>query len=533
MRGYFDNSGKLVRLVLRRERIISSLWIFSLVLFSAIIPLALNNMFVSETDFKVMSETMQNPAMVAMMGPTYGADNYTIGAMYNNMMLLMTILIVAAMNIFLVVRHTRGDEEKGRIEVVRSLPVGRLSNLNATMIVAAAVNTAIGVLCGLAMTVLGIESMDLAGSMLFGVALGVSGMFFAAVTALFVQLSSSSRGAVAYSFVILGVCYMQRAVGDISSEPLALISPLGLILRAQVYVENHWWPVFVVLLLTVVVGAIAYYLNSIRDMDQGFIPAKPGRKNASVMLQSPFGLAFRLLRNTLIAWTITMFVFGAAYGSIMGDIETFIAENEFYRQMLPPSTDYSIAELFTSMLHAILSLICTIPVLIAVLKLRGEEKENRSEHILTRVVSRSGYLAGYVSISAVTSVIMLFVSVFGLWSASAAVMDNPIGFGSMLKSMMVYLPALWVMIGLTVLVIGICPKASSFIWVYIGFSFFAVYLGRAIQLPEWVKKLTPFGYIPELPVDEINYATLIILIGIAIILTAAGFFFYRRRDMQG
>lgn len=532
MRGYFDNSSRLVRFILKRERVISVVWIIILVLFSVAVPPALNKIFVSESDSQAMVETMKNPAMIAMMGPVYGAHNYSIGAMYTNMMLLFTILAVAIMNIFLVVRHTRGDEEKGRGEVIRSLPVGRLSNLNATMIVAAAVNVIIAVLCGLVMAVLGIETMDFAGSMLFGVALGVSGMFFAAVTALFVQLSSSSRGAIGYSFVVLGICYMVRAVGDVSSEVLSLISPLGLILRTQAYVENHWWPVFIVLLLTLIMAAIAYYLNSIRDIDQGFIPAKPGKKEASVMLQSSFGLALRLLRNTMIAWAIGMFIFGAAYGSIMGDIETFIAKNEFYQQLIPSSPDYSTAELFTTMLNSILSMCCVIPIFTAVLKLRGEEKENRSEHVLARVVSRKKYLAGYVSISIALSFIMLFAAVFGLWSTSASVMDNPISFFSMLRSMMVYLPALWVMIGVAVLLVGALPKASSFVWAYLGFTFIAVYLGRIINIPEWVKMLTPFGYIPELPIDSINYVTLTILTVISIILIFVGFFFYRKRDMQ-
>jgi ABC-2 type transport system permease protein len=47
-----------------------------------------------------------------------------------------------------------------------------------------------------------------------------------------------------------------------------------------------------------------------------------------------------------------------------------------------------------------------------------------------------------------------------------------------------------------------------------------------------LQKLTPFGYVPQLPIDEINYLTMGVLIVIGAVLTAAGFFFYRRRDIN-
>lgn len=533
MRGSYENSGKLVKFILRRERIITSVWIFSLVFFSALIAFAFGNIYGDAAGRAAMSGTILNPVIIAMVGPAYGADNLSVGSLFATEMLLFTIVTAAIMNIFFVVRHTRSDEESGRIEIIRSLPVGRLSGLNATMIVAAFINLTLAVLMGIALSVLGIESMGFADSMLYGAALGVSGMFFAAVTAVFSQLCTSSKGAVGYSFGFLGVCYMVRAVGDINNETLSLISPLGIILRIQAYVGNYWQPVFVILLLTAVVALVAYYLNSIRDMDQGFIPAKPGRKKASPMLQSSFGLALRLTRNTLITWAVVMFIFGAAYGSIMGDVESFIDSNDIFKKMLPESSVFSAAELFAGFLNIVLSVFAAVPVISAIIKFRGEEKSNRVENILSKVVSRTGYMVNYLLISMVSSFIMLFVSVYGLWMASSAVMDVPIAFGSMFKAIMVFLPAIWFMIGLTVLIIGVIPKASSLIWAYLGYSFFAVYMGEVVNMPEWSINLSAFAHIPQLPVDTINYTTLAVLTVIAAALTAAGVFFYRRRDVQG
>ena len=535
MRGYFENSMRLTRFMLRRERVISVVWIVIMLFFAVVIPPVLNIQFGSPEDLQGLMITMQNPAMIAMMGQIYGSeslDTYTVGAMYSNMMLLFSILAVVIMNIFLVARHTRTDEEKGRIEVIRSLPVGRLANIHAAMITAVIVNFILAVLVGLAMAALGIESMGFGGSMLFGAALGASGLFFAAVSALFAQLSSTSRGATGYSFVAMLIFYLVRAVGDINNEVLSLISPLGLILRAQVYVKNYWWPVFVILLFTIAIVIAAYYLNTIRDMDQGFIPAKPGKKNASVFLRTSFGLSVRLMRNMFLAWTIGMFAFGASYGSVMGDIETFIGENEFFLMILPEADGFEIAELFITMLNMMLSICCVAPVFMMAFKLRGEEKDHRAENILSRSVSRTNYLMGYVVMAFAASVIMPFMAVLGLWSASAPTMEVPIAFGSMFKAMMVYVPALWVMLGFAVLFVGLFPKATIFCWGYFGYAFIAGYMGPMLDMPDWAQKISPFGYIPQLPLEEINVFTLVMLSVISAVLICVGFVFYRKRDMQ-
>lgn len=531
MRGDFDNSGRIVRFMLRRERVMSSMWVAILFLFSTLLAAGMGSMF-TEDARQALAETLKNPGMVAMMGPVYGADNYTIGAMFGTTMLLWVVIAIAIMNIFLVVRHTRADEERGRAEVVRSLPTGRLANLNAVMITAVVVNFALALLSGFGVFFASAGDMGFTGSMLYGATLGVSGLFFAALTALFSQLSSSSRGATGLSVLALGVFYIMRAAGDMNSEALSLVSPLGLVQRTQIYVENHVWPVLLLLLAAVVIAIIAYALNAVRDMDQGFIPAKPGRREAPKGLLSSFGLSFRLLRNILIAWLVSMFLLGAAYGSILGDIETFVAQSEFYQMIIGMNDEYSMATMFTAMVNSIMSLICLIPLITAALKTRGEEKDGRAEHILARTVSRSKFMGGYTAIAFISSVLMQFATVFGLYIASVAVLEEPIALGFLIKSSMVYLPALWVMIGITVLLTGLLPKLTGAVWAYFGFSFFTAFIGRVLELPEWLHKLNPFGFVPQLPIDNINYLTLAVLTAIAAVLTDAGFVFYRRRDMQ-
>ena len=117
------------------------------------------------------------------------------GTLFVHELFLFSIIAIALMNIFLVIRNTRKDEETGRTELVRSLPVGRLSNLLSTFYVCIIVNAILAVSIGLGLYLLGIESMCLEGSLLYGAALGIMGIFFGSVAAVFAQIASVARGA--------------------------------------------------------------------------------------------------------------------------------------------------------------------------------------------------------------------------------------------------------------------------------------------------------------------------------------------------
>src|SRR5688572_30590581 len=138
----FTNSLKLVRFILRRDRISLPIWLMSIIISTSLIPLMYDGMYSTEAEIQAATVLMDNPAIIAISGPGYGLVNnlYTIGTMTAHEMLLIMVIVTAIMNIFFVARHTRTDEELGRLELVHSLPVGSLSNLCSTLIVAVIMN---------------------------------------------------------------------------------------------------------------------------------------------------------------------------------------------------------------------------------------------------------------------------------------------------------------------------------------------------------------------------------------------------------
>ncbi|WP_099221521.1 ABC transporter permease [Listeria costaricensis] len=529
----FSGTSRLVRLNFRRDRLKMLIWVLAFVATTLSVALAFDNMYHNDAERQSMAETMKNPAMVAMVGPAYGTDDYTTGPMMGQQMMLFTALIVGIMSIMLVAGQTRADEEDGALEMVRSLPTGRLANLMATLLTMLIVNVVLALVTGVGLGVLGISSMDWNGSLLYGACLGVAGLIFASITAIFAQICESSRGTIAFSLMVLGIFYLIRAIGDVTNDTLSYFSPLGWLSQTQVYVNDYWWPIGLGLALALIFSLLALYLNSIRDLGAGFLPTRPGRKTASRWLTTPLGLAFRLQRTTIIAWAIGMWVLGAAYGSVFGDLESFFNENEFIQQMMQASGNLSLTEQFVAMLMSILAIIASISVLMFILRVKGEENKSRMEHLLTRAVSRYRVVASYLIMAILFSFIMMFLAISGLYMASHAVMNDPISFMTFFKAGMVYLPAMLIMIGLALLLVGWLPKLTSIVWLYLVFSFFVVYLGKMLKIPDWMSNLTPYGWVPRLPTESFDAAPIVWMSVIGVVLLIIGMIGYRRRDVNG
>lgn len=528
----FNNTAKLSRFYLKREWLNVTIWLVIIIAMSLLVAAVFNNLYGTQAERIGMAQAMQNPAMIAMLGPSYvEVESYTSGVMYRQMMLVFSAIIVAAMNIFLVINNTRKDEEEGRNELIRSLPVGRLSNLLGTMIICVIVNIALALIIGFGLATINIEGMNLSNSLLYGTAISIIGICFGSIAALFAQISSNSRGAITYSFTFLGIDYLIRAIGDVSGNFFSYLTPLGIVLKTKIYISNFWWPIFVLLGISFLITIIAFYLNYHRDLGEGLIASKPGKKEASKFLKTPMGLLLRLHRNMLIGWLIVAFVLGASYGSVFGNIEDFLAGNEMMQQIFLNNSKFTLAEQFMTTLMTISAILITVPTLMIMLRICSEEKKGRIENIYAKKISRNKVLGSYLILSTISSIFLMMAFVLGLWIASLSVMTDPISFWTMFSAGLVYLPAIWLMIGISMLVIAYIPKMTKLIWIFLGLCFFVAYIGKILQLPEWLINFTPFGSIPKLPVDDFSIIPLIILTIITIAMSVAGFIGYRKRDI--
>ncbi|MCL1987304.1 MAG: hypothetical protein FWG64_04965 [Firmicutes bacterium] len=536
----FYNSWKLFKFIARKERTTTPIWIVAIVGF---VVLLVPGMYVSidETSRAELAFMLNDPTMIAMIGPAYGVEEglYTFAAWFSHMMFIFSAMAVAVMSIFLVIRHTRADEEGWRYEVLRSLPIGNLTNLHATSMFTLCANVIIAIFTGLLMWIVGDESMTFGGSMLFGMGLGTVGLVFGGIAALFSQLSSTTRGALGYSFLCLGLFYMMRAAGDNGAEILSLLSPLGLAQRSQFFVNNHILPQIIMLLVADALFLTAYKLNTMRDIDQGFIPIRPGRYEAKKSLLSSWGLAWRLSRGTIITWVILAFVLAASYATILGDIDNFIAGNEMYQQLLGLG-DLDLTELggllvlnFVTMITFLMTIVFVIPLIMIAQRLKNEEKEGRVEFVLSCSVDKKKLMLNYMLIATFAAVIIKWAYVLGMYSTAAAMLDVvPFTFADILVGSLVYIPAMLIMIGLASLLLALGKKYANIIWIYLVSTFFIYFLGNMGVLPNFVNYLSVFYYVPRVPVEDFNLLATVIMIVIAVILRSVTQYIYARRDIS-
>ncbi|GAA0603402.1 ABC transporter permease [Virgibacillus siamensis] len=531
--GFFTGTGYITKLLFRQQWFKILLWLAGFTVIILATVMSYPEVYPNEQARKSFAMTMNNPLMEAMVGPGYETIEYlsAITTLFAQETLLFTAVIIAVMNILLIGRSTRADEEDGLLEYVRSLPVGRLTYLTAAMIVAVTVNLLLAAVLGTGLYITNVEGTDLESSLLYGAVLGGTGLVFAAVTAFMAQLTETSRGTMMFSFAILIAAYLVRAVGDVSNHTLSLFSPLSWTVRTNVFISNDWWPVWVSLLTAIVFSLAAFYLNAIRDLGAGFIPQKPGRKHASALLKTTFGFAWNQQRVNIVSWMVILFIFSMSFGYILDDLETYFADVPFMEQLL--NNNSNITQQFIAILVAIMSLISAVPPVMTLMAIKKEETKERVENFYSRAVSRRRLLGSYLLLAVFVSIMMQGLIGIGLWSASTAVMDQPLDFSNTMKSSFVYLAAIWCLLGMTVFLIGFIPKISGLVWLYLVYGFIIIYLGDILDLPDLVNHLSVFEFVPELPAGDMDIMHIFVMIGSASIITIAGFLGYTKRDIHG
>ncbi|MFC6258137.1 polyketide antibiotic transporter, partial [Kocuria oceani] len=120
-------TGRLFRLNLRLDRVRVLIWVLALAGTVWGTVRTLETTFPDDQARQARAALLENPAAVMMTGPAFGADDYTLGAMTVNELSLSVLVATAVMSILLASRHVRAEEESGRLETVRALPVGRFA----------------------------------------------------------------------------------------------------------------------------------------------------------------------------------------------------------------------------------------------------------------------------------------------------------------------------------------------------------------------------------------------------------------------
>ena len=518
----------MLRLYLRRDRISLPLWVLLLsVPLSTVYVGSIEKVYPTEAGRAGFAASiMASPAQRALYGQIYNNSLGAVGIWKAGMF----HMLIAVAVILTVIRHTRADEETGRTDLVDSTAIGRYASLSAALILSFGASITTG-----AIGAAGLLSTDVppGGSLAFGAALACSGMVFTAVAAVAAQLSPSARVARGAAFAVLAGAFTLRAVGDAGSGSMSWLSPLGWSLQVRPYAGDRWWVLLLHLATTAVLTVVAYGLLARRDVGAGLFAERPGPAAAAPALSNVFGLAWRLDRGSLLLWTVGLCLYGLLMGSVVHGIGDELGDSTVARDIVTRMGGTSaLEEAFIAVAFGMMGMAAAAFAISLSLRPHQEESGQRAEPTLAGAVSRTRWLASHLIIALAGSAVALLVSgIAGGFVYGVAAGDVGGKLATVVASAAVQLPAVWLLVAVTVGLFGVAPRFTPVAWgVLVGFI--ALYLiGSLAGFPQWVLDLEPFAHIPRVGAD-FSAAPLLWLLAIDGVLITLGAIAFRHRDLR-
>ena len=523
-------TGSLVRLYGRLSRRAIIVWSLAVLVLVPASILAMEEAYPDQQALDARAMLLDNPSAVMMTGPFFATDRYTFWAMVANELMLYVLLAAAIMSVLLTVRHTRTEEETGRLEMTRALATGRLAPSVAAFAVVTIANLAVGAaVAGGALIVGG----PVADSLAMGLTTALTGLVFAAIAAVTAQVTEHAGSASGMALGLLALAVVVRGIGDVMDRQgswLSWLSPIAWAQQTRLYVDLRWWPLLVSLGAVAALLVLAGALSRRRDVGAGLRPASAGNARAGADLLRPGGLARRLLTPMILAWGIGLFLFAIAFGSLASSLTDVIDQ-------MPAVEEYApivLEDLTGSFSAFVLMMLAIGPLALlvsGVLRLRTEEAEGRLAGVLIAGTSRTGLaLAWFLVTFAAVAVMQVLLGLgvgLGVWTAT----EDTSWIGDMTLAALAYLPAIAMTGALALALLGLSTRTTGLAWLVVVYTALVTFLGDMLRLPDWARALSPLDHVALLPSEDLEVAPLVVMGVAAVVLMVVGLLGLRRRDL--
>lgn len=517
----WTGTADLLRLALRRDRVRLSVWIGVLTLTMVYAPNAVKLAYPEEAQRLARVNLLKTPAGMMLGGPMFGGNETDLGVMMANELMLTLIIATSILSILTVIRHTRAEEENGIAELVQSSVVGRYARTYAALVLVGGVNAVLAVTMTLAMTAIGFEFVDTAA-----LCLGVTAvaMVFGAVAAVTAQLWRQARTATGAAMAVLAVAALIRGIGDVidnAGSPLSWFSPIAWAQQMRAFVDVRWWPLGLLVVLTILLMATAAVLESRRQYDAGTIPSSGEHPDAPA-IKGVLGLALTLQRGQTIGWTVGLFLGGLAFGSMTKSLLDAAKDNPLLARVVAAQGIDSVYTTMTQFLAAA----ATAFVVSAVLRLHADEENGLGEAVLAGSVSRRRWLFSATAAAVLGSVVLMFFAALGNGLGAGITLGEPATIVRLTLAGLAHVPAMAVLASIAGLAVAI--RRPWIGWLAVTFVVTALYLGALLRLPRWLIDLSPVGRTTA-PMD-FPVAALTAMVVVAGLLTLLAGVIYGRRD---
>jgi len=532
--GALTGARELLQLAQRRDRMLLPIWIYVLAIIAVSGGYVVKEIYKTPADRASLASTVRHDAALAFIYGQLHGDS--VGALATWRYLVYSALAAGLMSIFLVIRHTRADEEAGRLELVGSTVIGRHAALTAGLLLALLANV---VALVLTFAIFALFGLPVAGALAYGLSEFGCGLVFAAVAAVAAQVSGTARGARGIAITLLGLAFLFRGVGDSGTSHglkwLTWLSPVGWAEEVRPFAGDRWWVLAVPLAAAVAGTAAAFTLAGRRDAGAGLVQPRPGSATAGRPLSGPFGLVWRLERATLAGWSAGFLVAGLAIGVVGNGIGKLIGSSggAVDKALLRIGGQSALTSAYLAACMALLGLVAAAYATGVVLRLRTAETDGLGEPILASPVSRYRWGGSTLLMTLAGTAVVLVVGGIGMglgFGLATSGVDTWVS--RLIGAGLVQLPAALCLAGVACLAVGLLPRWSIGIgWAAVGICGLIGLFGPAVQLSQKVLDIFPFTHTPKLPGGEFSATPVIWLCAAAVAMTAVGVAGLRHRDI--
>jgi ABC-2 type transport system permease protein len=520
-------TGRLTRLALRRDRVMVPLWVLGIVVIVLSTASSYRGLYPTVASRRSYAQAVEGTAgLLAITGKPF--DLTSIGGMTAWRATAFGALLVGIMSLLLVTRHTRAEEESGRLELISSTVVGRFAPLTAAVLTALTANAAIAGLTALGLISVGEPA---GGSIALGLAFAITGVVFTAIAAVTAQLTESARTANGLAAALAGAAYLLRAVGDATSLGwLGWLSPIGWSERLRPYAGERWWIVAVAVAVSGALTGLGYRLAARRDLGAGVLASRPGPARAPGWLRSPLALAWRLQRGSVLGWVLGFAALGAVLGAVTGSVSDFAGNAQLRVLMRSMGGQPGLVDAYLATITTVAGIVTAAYAVQAVLRLPGEENSQRAEALLATSTGRIRWALGHLAVALTGSAVLLLA--FGVAAGlTSGGQPGEVALPRVLGAALVQLPAIGVITGLVIALFGWLPRWTPAGWGAVLAVLMLNLIGPLLHLNHWVLDLSPFTHLPSLPGGDLSWVPLAWLLAVALGLSGFGMLGLRRRDI--
>lgn len=519
---------RLIGLAARRDRWLLTAWLIGFAGMAGVSAKATVGLYPDVASRVDAARSINaSAALVALYGRIY--DPASLGAVSLIKLTAFGSALVGILMLFVVVRHTRAEEEAGRLELLSGGRLGHVAPLVAALVLAAGASLLLGLLTAAALASAGLPA---GGSLAFGLGWTATGVAFASVGAVVAQVTTSARAARGFGLVVLAVAYALRAVGDLA-EPgpswLSWLSPIGWTQQVRAFAGDRWWALLLPLALCAVLVPTAFVLRSRRDMGAGLLADRPGPARGSI--EGVWDLAVRLQGGTLLGWAVGFAIGGALLGSIANSITDFVDSDNAKQFFVKLGGSQILIDSFIGAELGILGVIAAAFGMSAAGRLRTEEVEGHVEPLLATTTTRRRWAASHVTVALAGVAALMIAAGVTMGAATALSLHDGSQFGRVLAVALAQVPAAWVMTSVVVTLFGWAPRATPAAWGLLALVIALGEFGVLWNAPAWLMDLSPFQHTPRLPVTSGWALPLVASTLAAAALLAAGFAGWRERDV--